>query len=420
MNGVASITLNKVVDVPPGVFAGFRLITSLDEGLPYGYFQLLDRDASLFAKFENLQIGAMVDIEIQSMDDESVKVKYPTFYILQIEDDCSLDSSAFAGMIRVWFGHPWFLFKDIKNHAYKPTNNGELIKKILKNEDRGMAFDVEDKNFSKTDDTGEIARYKICETDWDFIQNKIMPYTSIGQQPAHFFANEQSKFFMKSFKDIYSDNSTAIFIQKEEKLAEDDNLKAVEEIMNSNGMKKGDSFPVQEASVKISDRITSPEVFPTFYLENSVDGSFITGGKMLNNKVEGGKLLPFDQYYMLNVKGTSVKVVHNRQILDALTLLFQTAQDVDKMFQVTTTTLFCGHKLSIGQTAELYMAKLKIDGATKTNWLNGKWLVSRIEHFTDEDDYRTFLTKTYLLRPSFVGPASSSSLAMPELLYEAS
>ena len=422
--GVLRVSLNAVTKIPLDQYTGFKLFSSIKEGLPYGYVDILDRDSKILAEFENLQIGAAIDIEFVNVENEEDIIELPTYYILQIEDDCLLDVGQYAGTIRIWFGHPWFLFKDVKNHAYKATNSAELIKKILKNGDRGKVFPAIDNNFDKTDDAG-VPRYKICETDWDFIQNKILPYTASGQLPVHFFCNDKQEFFLKSFQNLYKENSKFIFIPPQNKLGDEKVLEDITAICDDNNIKKGTNlFSIQEASIQVGSFASIPEFAPSFYFENLINSTHISGGKVPINQLKArmgpnfANIMPLDANYMLNVKGTSTKIIHNRQVLDSLCFLMETGKHIDEMFTVTLTTPFILGVASIGSTAEVYLPKMKIDNRLKKHWINGKWLLLKQEHFSDEDDPKKLLTKSTIIRPTFVGKDTDTTLSMPVFLYE--
>jgi hypothetical protein len=50
--------------------------------------------------------------------DPEVSVPLLEMYILGVKDDCSKEPSNYAGNIIVFFGHPWYLFKDLTPHCY--------------------------------------------------------------------------------------------------------------------------------------------------------------------------------------------------------------------------------------------------------------------------------------------------------------
>jgi hypothetical protein len=424
MKAIVAAVFNKVTKVQFDEFAGFHIYSSIKEGLPYGYIQVLDRDGTLFGKFENIQVGSECFLEVVSIQNGNPVMAYPLFYVLQVENKAEGNVGKIAGNIKIWFGHQWFLLKDTKNHMYKPTNNGKLIKKILENKDRGFEIKVnEDEDFSKTDDKGLIARYKICETDWDFIQNKIMPYTTIKQQPAHFFCNDMGDFFLKSFKDLYSKNPKFLFLPESEQSGRKDVAEKVTKLLDKYGIDKQLGHgKIKEIDIKISNPGLFKELYPSFYLENNVTGKFIKGAKKIANKAKAsdGDLLPLDDAFVGTLTGSSVKMIHNRQLSDAMSLIFQTGKMIDWMFEVTVTTLFCGHMLRLGDNAEIYQVPLWdiSEQKFKEHWISGKWLVAAIEHFNDEDDIRTFMTKTTLIRPAFVGKPDNLTLSMPTLMYK--
>jgi hypothetical protein len=88
------------------------------------------------------------------------------------------------------------------------------------------------------------------------------------------------------------------------------------------------------------------------------------------------------------------------------------------MFEITVTSMFAGHKVRVGDTAELFIGKVRdAENKTKKHWANGKWLILDIEHFSDDKDKTLLMTKTTLVRPSFVGSDGSTSLTMAETMF---
>lgn len=422
-NAILKVKLNGQTEIPVHEYHGFKIFASIKNGLPYGYIDIKDRNGSIFAEFDNLQIGTSINLELIDPINTDNIFKYNTFYILQLENDFSLEVTQYAGIIRIWFGHPWFLYKDPKNHAYKPTNSAELIKKILTNKDRGLSFDINNANFDKTDDSG-VNRFKIGETDWDFIQNKILPYISIEQLPAHFYCNELNQFYLKSFKTMYKENSKVVFVQKEEALGQDNITKEISAICDKNNIdKKNGAFPISEASIIIGKEEIISELFTNFYFENLNDSSFLNGKKKLGNKLSKrsgesfGNILPIDANYIHSVAGTSVKIIHNRTIIDTLSFLFETSKIADEMISLTIDTPFTGDIITIGQPAELFVSKIMLD-KKRSSWMNGKWLVTEVEHYSIEDESSKLRTKSTLIRPSFIGNEKTSTLAKIPLLYE--
>jgi hypothetical protein len=428
----AEITLNGTYEIDSGNIIGLKIISDLEEGLPHGYFDLNDNNGEIFANFQNLSIGSTVQINIFNFDisakarvnkTEPVFVEYPEFYILRLYNDGSGNPGAMSGDIRVYFGHPWFLFKDVKNHAYAPAKISELIKKITKSEDRGLAFDVEDANFSTTDDSGSITRYKSCETDWDFIQNKLMPYAMSSENPLHYFITDRGKIYLKSFKNMYVQKAKAIYAPPTNSISPEI-ITAMQKAREKDGIDEAfGTVNTFEIEVYISNDKLNSELSPNFYLENTVNGTGITGGKLLANKLAPmmgpsfGNLIPLNFTFPFKSKGTSCKVVHNRPLNDSLALLFSSASVVDDIFTVIMSTDYIGNLVSIGDTVQIFFDKVKEDKKKLTHWLQGKWVVKRTEHIQDSEDKTKFSTRSVLARSNFVGNKETTSLKDVSFLY---
>jgi len=433
-----NITLNQVALVPLDAFLGIQIFNRISEGLTYGYFDMTDRTGDLFALFEHIHVGATVDIEVVNQNDEEQKRPFPTYYVLKIENDFNVDY-CWAGNIRVWFGHPWFLYKDMKNHAYKPKNIGEHIKDILRNKDRGIDFIVDkpsppprtkfpdlyhddmDTNFDKTDDNGKLGRFKIAESDWDFIRNKLLPYTAISRQPAHFYCDDISGlFYLKSFR--------TLFRQKPKILYHDSCAEYQEDIIkscntHSISLETGHRV-IQDAHIVINNFPLIKEIFPSFYIENIENNTFLSGNKKLSlqlrpsNGPSFGNALPIDDLLVTKLNGTSSKVIHNRQLVDALFLLFQSSKYIDEMFTLDITSFFNGSVVTIGNTAELFACRTEIAGEKKNNWLGGKWVISELIHHSSRQNPRVILSTARLIRPAFIGSERSTSLQSFNMLYK--
>ena len=437
------ITLNEVYEIPIDAIKKWHIANHLDDGLPYGYVDFQDRTGDLFAAFEHFQVGASVDITVVNLANMQKRV-FPTYRVLKIENDFAIDTSWMAGVVRIWYGHPWFLYKDMTNHAYKPKNIGEQIKDILKDETRGIKFNDErpapppnndfpqlytddmDKNFDRTDDTGKFTRYKIAESDWDFIKNKLLPYTAIGQLPAHFYTDDSNDmFYLKSFRNLYKQKPKIVFHQKEEVLQEENNLKRLQDnIRNNNIDLNTGHFIIQSANMVINDFNLIKEIYPSFYIENLEMTTFLKGSKRLANKlrprsgVSFGNVLPIDAVLASSINGTDAKLIHNRQLIDGLFLLFQTSKELDKMFSLNVVTYFNGHVITVGNTAEIFLAPVEMPNGKKTHWMNGKWLITGVEHFMADNNPRLIFTNTTIIRPSFIGTDTKTSLQSLPLLYE--
>jgi hypothetical protein len=437
INAVARITLNDITDIDVEDFVGICFYDFLNEGLPYGYFTVNDKSSLYINEFENLQIGARVNIKLENVQDHKDTLTFPTFHILKIEDDFALDPFKFAGTLRVWFGHPWFLFKDDTNHAYNPMNNGKLIKKILEDKKRGLKFEINKDLFLDTDDTGKFSRYKVCESDWDFIKNKVLPFTTIQQLPPLFFCSllkkkEETKykfaFNLGTSADLFKQNSKIMITPTQEVLTEENNYKEIGKNCSKNNIDpSSDIYYFQSIQLKILNEKDIKLIFPRIFVDDiKRNKSLKLGSKVKNNlaKKSGstfGNLLPLDTLFMNTTNGTSVSLIKNRRLLDALSLILSSTKNLDNIFNIIVETNFCGDKITIGDTVELFVPFIKLDEKEKIPWIKGKWIVYGIESYTNntDDDKYKLSSRVYLNRPSFIGNINDITLSMYQMLYEA-
>jgi hypothetical protein len=174
--------------------SNYHIYSSIDEQLPYGFIDLGDREGTYLAYLNGLAIG--MPIEIKFTDTKtSEEVKYDCFNVIKLENDFSLNPGKMAGNFRIWFGHKWLFEKDMTNHSYKPEPIYKIVKKVT--------CPCKDKQIEKTEDTGSYPRYKICESDFDFIKYKLVPFATANKgQPVHFFVNENDKMFFCAFNQL--------------------------------------------------------------------------------------------------------------------------------------------------------------------------------------------------------------------------
>jgi hypothetical protein len=433
-DGYIQITLAMSRQLDIGRLVDFKVIADVYEVIPHGYFTYKDADGQFFSQFYGLSIGTPVDITVLSEPEDpngksKEKFEYPTFYITEIKNNCSTDSGKFAGNITVYFSHPWQLLKDVKNHAYQPMNSTELIKKVLQDESRGEKFTINQANFTKTDDSGKYSRYKVNETDFDFLMNKVLPYSSINQNPAHLYCDEKGDWWLRSFKELFKENSKIILGPNPEDIALEDVGKSIEKARDA-GVANGAVYNTSNSQVLIGGKEIDDEIFPSFILENANSSGSATANKQPGNILKDhngpsfGNLLPIDSQLMIRTTGTKTKTVLNRSLLDAFTLLFAGSDILDHMFRVAILTDFSGSDANLGNTAEVIVPKvLYDDGGVKEkgkydSWLSGKWLITRIEHGVDTENTRKLTSRLFLSRPSFVGNEKKTSIVDIAQLFE--
>ena len=93
--------------------------------------------------------------------------------------------------------------------------------------------------------------------------------------------------------------------------------------------------------------------------------------------------------------------------------------DLDNAFSLTLETRFCGDKVSIGDTVEMFCPYIDLRGSRKIPWMAGKWILMDLEHYTDLNTKSILVSKLRLCRPSFEGNFNTTSLSTIFTLYKA-
>jgi len=436
-NAYFEVTLGVNYILDHGLIKGFYLVSGIKDVLPFGYIEYSDESGRIFAEFKGLATGTPVKIQVfnggatdeqfSNKDPEAI-IEWPEYVVLGVETDGAKAAGLYAGLLTIWFGHPWFLYTDTKDHAYDPMNSTELIKKVLEDEARGVKFEVTEENFEKTDDAGKYPRYKVGKTDYEFLLHHVLPYCAIKQTPTHLFCDDRGEWNLKSFEGMYKDVPVVMFGPDEADRSEYlDDMKKMAETAGITNV-----YQSSYASVTVAGEKYMAEVAPRFAVENTTVGTVITGGKVPGNKLQDragdnfGNLLPLDVGFMAKLVGTSYKIIKNRPLLDALTLLFAGSAVLDEAFVVRIDSEFCGVKLQIGKTALLYVPPLEYppehsksgNKEKKRHWLYGKWLCQGLIHRLSSEDAKRLESTTYLTRSAFVGNEELTSIKQPILLHE--
>jgi hypothetical protein len=418
-----------------GKIEDFHIIADLWQIYPHGWISVKDADGKIWSEFEGLAIGTPILIEIVSEPEDPTgeskeKIAFPQFFVTKVQLNADTDSSTYAGIIKIYFSHPWELMKDVTNHAYEQMNGTELIKKVLRDETRGFTFEINDTNFDKTDDPGKTSRFKTNETDFDFLMNKVLPYCTIDQSPAHLYCDEFGIWWLKSFKKLFKENGKIVIGPKEADLSLQDVAEQIQKNIDNFGIDSTDLVSVIDSSLLIGGREITNEFYPAFIIENASSGLSVSGGKRPGNKLKErngqsfGNLLPIDTGLMMKTTGTRTKLVMNRALLDAVTTMFSGSDILDNTIRLRIGTYFVGQKCNLGNTVEVVVPKVVYeDGQNKEkgkylNWVAGKWLVTRIEHYIGETNKQDLLSILYLSRPSFVGSEKTTSLLRVGGFYE--
>ena len=426
------ITLEMYKKLDPGKIRDFCLISDIHDILPRGFLHYWDTDGKFLAEFAGISQGSTVSIKVTGEDDdEDTEVEFLEMAVQDVTLEDSADSSTLSGNLIISFVHPWMFLMDTSCHAYEALNGTDLIKKVLADGNRGREWPVKDENFSKTDDNGSYSRYK-DEGDLDFLVEKVLPYCSIDQRPAHLYCDEFGDFWLKSFTDLYRENPKVILGPKPEDMALQSVGKQVEKSMKDNGIDEKDVYSMDKIGILIAGEEMIPELYPSFTVENANSGGTASAGKlpgnMLRSNQDGktfGGYLPYSGMMMSQSTGTSMKIVQNRSLVDSFILLFAAASKLDYSFRMIVELNFLADRIRVGNTVDLILPEVVYsdEGEMKApgkylHWITGKWLVTRTEHAVKTGQQTMLTTNLHLARPAFTGREKDTSLVNIPMLLE--
>jgi hypothetical protein len=363
--------------------------------------------------------------------DPAAYVKVHDWTLIGAIDDSSIDVKMIQGKLTYIFAHPWFVYRDVLNHAYPPMRTDELVKKVLKEGVRGYPLlDPIDGNFNKTDDEGRVPRYKVQTTDLEFIVDDLMPITSIGYDAPYFFTDTWGYQHLRSFGSMIAESPKIIFAPKTTDIQDNEVKKRLYEMISSNGITEDGYVETMERTVAMyapdKKEAFSKEVKPAFIVEDiNVAKTYALGNRDPGTKMPGetGRFFPMTLMSRQLLQGTSVKVRNHRLLGDSISSVFADNKVLNECFVMEIVSKFTGQYGLPGMTALVYVFKLDmLDLNTGTHynadhWAEGKWLIAETEHFMTPGDH-TVYTRTKLIRPTLViKDAEKSSISIINSLW---
>lgn len=408
-------TLNEMTSLSSkSVFLrGFHLYSSIYSGLPLGYFDLVDeRGDNFLDELENLYVGIPVSFKLYTNgEDEDLDENFTIedYVIIKIEVIGSEDMDRPGGIIRVWFGHKLFLYKDMENRAYPPLDGLSLIKRVLDDESRGFKLEYKKKNLDSVD-FYKTNRYKCLESDWEFLQRKVIPYCLSGKLPVFLYIDIKNTVFLRSFKSMMTTEPKIIFSPN---AVDEDSAEDFQEFKSSNQTAK--MFDVMKnIRISISNDDAQKSLRKKFYLEDSEMKAVLSGIKGMSNiSGEEGNLsksVVMSYTYGSIGNGSSTMAVRNHSLDDEVALLQGSATYLDSYLNISFTANMNTTAFTVGETVLIYVKK--------GHWLNGKWVITSMTMRSPSDDTDTLRIDYNVSRPTINGKMSTTTLAYPSMLYK--
>lgn len=416
---VAQIRINEY-ELKPDDIAAFQFVCDIDDGYPKGILTLNDKSGEILSRFEGLEIGSKVQFvavdRVKNTEDKNPAIAFCELMVASVAEIPS-DTQTIHGNIELLLVHPWEFFKDYSNHAYNGLQNSQIIKNILESDARGFKF--KDMFISSSDDDGKQPRYKCCESDYEFIKNKLLPYTTIGGAAAMFWIDELSRPHLQGVEKAFTQEPKALIVNMGQDIGHDEKvqeaLKTIKNVMTYSNIK-----------VKVGDEDISSVLAPLqskVYVDfNTVNGGIFLGRNICKMKVgkSGGpqvkSVLPVDLITGSGDKG--ILALSNRSRKDQDFFIGNITAPLLNMFRLEVFGNFVGESVHVGDIVQVYIpAKpdLDDDKKPKSHWLSGPWLVKKSSTtMRKENDFKVN-SNLVLVRPTFVVNTKESNI--PSLKY---
>lgn len=444
-----------------------HIISDIEECLPILTFSIKDPQGTILNKFTGLSIGTKIEIEVtETFSDDrgnkadeiadkseitALKVSsgggtsadglitaFTTFYVASFSDIID-ETGKMTGEIQFVCVHKWSAIRDYTNHLYSSMfSNSDIIKALLTTSRVKFNPLTNFLKFSNADKNGSTPRYKCCIDDYSFITEKVMPYTTIGGLPAFFWIDDKNNVCLRNFNEMYSQSSKVLFTngnsQRNLELADTIAMKAT---MTDSG-KKLDIF---SASIRVGDK--DPIKFfenlkSQIFMELNAHSGACASGEMkaryvireklanapFNPQKPTGNTLPINSMFLnFSSEPTGIKMCRNKSFDDQQALLKNSQKIMYSLFNMEILTDYCGCYLTSGDCVDIMTDPIKDtkfdtmalntkQSTDKDHWIDGKWVVRRVEHeLMDENDPLSRpISRLVLIRPSFVYYDLSTSI----------
>jgi hypothetical protein len=295
----------------------------------------------------------------------------------------------------------------------------ELVKKVVKDTGRGYKIKMIDDDVDATDDAGKYPKYKIGQSDDEFLMKNVLPYASIGLNPAYIFIDDFGNFKMKSYRNMYKQSAKVAFVPSVGTFMAyhdtyDAKLKA-----DGESVKKYVSYTSMRVYIggdDITDQIKA--LSPELYIEHPLTRRVIVGtSRQESYATQQNKKVPIISSMMNLIGNTDSRTFINRSVDEAVSLNINANASLDQMFSVTIDVPNCVDLAPVGSAVHLLTVVPNGLDSTKTHWLTGKWVVSDNKHYSSGNNLAAFTTVT-LCRPTFLFKKGKSTLIDEDIFYE--
>lgn len=418
----ATITINNEV-IHPQKMKSTQIVFSMENHLPVFQMSFVDSSGDVLSNLP-FTMGSPVKFTvweaeipgtILNSDKPPKELASYNFIISKMYGDDVANPNVIGGYITVIAVHPWQFFKDYTPHCYAPMKASELIRKVVEDDSRGYELKMDDES-KDTDTTCKYPRYKTNESDLDFVLNKVLPFATINNAPAYFFATDKNTILLSSFQELINKSVKAVLVPTQL----DDKLKLAEyaSIAENFGLQSVLKYVgLQHAIGGGTGTDYVSKLLPKFYMEDLGTHKLLAANKRPTTKMSKGDSIftgnkvPLKDTTFGGMNPTSSTVLMNRETDDQINLAINFGRDLDKMFRVTLNTEY-SVDLTVGAVVYLYVPSYQKTelGTNAIHWMTGKWLIYQTMHVVQQTGDK-INTELVLVRPTFSMNEQKTTLA---------
>lgn len=414
-------------EIPYASVKSFKLFTSMYSSFPYGELEIGDPEGR-YLTYLAIKPGSLITVTVvpQTREegssvpttDYNKKIVLCRFCVVGIQNkgvNLTLDNNekvqlgSLGGNITLQLTHPWALYTDYSNRSFR-KNSSTIIRELVQNPRRGITlFKPNQIKIDESDDSGStVVRFKLGESESQFIHRKVLPFTTIAGQPSYSFIDELGVFHLHNFKTMYGVAAKALVLPPPTEgysgllTKEDKGFVLLPFYDGSWGV--GRKFIEQIGKIK-----------KYLYVEEPVSQSTLRAQLSYQSAIPGYVLIKKDLVdKVTSASGvTEASIIPFRDFGDAIRVDVNDTAIMDEFFQIEVTTELSLDGATVGTPVELRLAG---DPPSTKHWASGKWLVTDTEHFTKDDRY---FTKLHLGRPAIDAKSMPNNIDKDRLYLSA-
>jgi len=390
--------------LPAEFIETFKVSTSIYTSYPIAEMIINDNEGRMNAML-TIKPGNFIQFNFQDVD-SGANYQLTPFVVSGIEQvghseglPNSGKMASLGGMVKIHMCHPWEIYTDWSDQAFD-TNISSIVSDLANQAKKGWSFSSV--KVDKTDDSQGTIRYKLQESETEFILNKLLPYATIDHQAVYTFVNEKNEFHLHDFASMFSAVSTAVILPRPEELSQSPSvataLKGELGSLPPHFITDGTWYLGRDFKNMIR------AIQPNLLMEEPKAGIAFGGNFSYQTPIPGYTLLK--NTYVTSLTNTSSYAIPHRVLDDGLRLLINQVGILNSFLEIKIVTTLIFDIALVGGVINLLLASTP---EVATHWMNGKWLISGADHFLSQGQYFTQLT---LIKPVIETPTTDQQAAL--------